>query len=343
MSKTVLIHFCGTDTTTQEMSAQFVSKVNADMHIYFNGPGASRSFIDRILTKCPGANNSYFTMADEGSTKVITVEKKWKMASSMNGISADDSEKTQKYMQYIFENLEQFGLDKADVFDEESVFVIAGHSRGAAACLPSWVGTLAPNMLPNAHLVLLDPVAGQTGNSYNIGNSWTTFATAADTNPILYSVFKAATSGTCTVTEIWAKAAKSAAVMQGLFFDKLKSYNPARKYLVPADPALEVSFKRVGLGFSHSAMVGLDARYDDYYDGDIQKPSQQVIGFLQNLFAAGENEYQFNDIDYETLLDVSNNSGDLEDRYADRWLATFENQIGEQVEFQDFVNATNDV
>ncbi|MEM8996269.1 MAG: hypothetical protein AAGF23_15890 [Acidobacteriota bacterium] len=157
------------------------------VQIYVSGPGADQSYRSKRVRNCPDANNSFYSVISSDGVKIITVEKVWKYSTQkgQGGISEKDSGKLKRYVDYIFQNPRDFGLPK-DLLKSSAVKIFSGHSRGAAACLPSWVWNVDQRFgssgLKNAHLVCLDPVSGQTGNGYWMGKNWTT--------PALYSGFR---------------------------------------------------------------------------------------------------------------------------------------------------------
>ena len=62
MKDSVFVHFCGTLTSTENMVTTMAADLNFFTQIYINGPGADKSYPNHKKKKCPGANNSYYSI-----------------------------------------------------------------------------------------------------------------------------------------------------------------------------------------------------------------------------------------------------------------------------------------
>ncbi len=313
MKGPIFVHFCGTMTTTESMVDTMADTLAYPIQIYVSGPGASRSYKNRQSFKCPGANNSYYTMFEKAGKKIITVEKRWRVTTQIakGGVSKNDSGKVRHYVDHIFESPDLFGIP-GNVLDSDEIKVFSAHSRGAAACLPAWawVDREHRRRLRNSHLVFLDPVAGQTGNGYWMGN-W-------DIRQ-LYSGFKAV--GGSTITEIWARSAESHPAMKWL---TLKDYNPARKFLYPIGKDVFGAFRRYALGFTHSSTVLARDKYDSTYRREgVPRPFVSTLRFLNHIAETGDNTFVFPDVALRAI--VRDHGNGIREFYDHRSCGRFKN------------------
>ncbi|MEM9990905.1 MAG: hemopexin repeat-containing protein [Bacteroidota bacterium] len=226
-----------------------------------------------------------------------------------SGYSSRDSEMAAKD---VLKLLKYLNYDEIEPFDK---IVITGHSRGAAVGIPSLLYAIKKANEGNSpfkdyqeivkkvfkrakqiNIVALDPVAGQTGNTYHMGD-WNTGE--------IYDYMNR-TYSNITFNEIYANAAP---MEVGI---RVSNFNPARKYLHNPPSSSNLSVNRYWLGFRHSAMVNLDEKGNEVYDkGNVEKPSLMVSDFLN---AALNNQTSFNDSSYWKSRFKDNDQG---------WYSTF--------------------
>jgi hypothetical protein len=212
---------------------------------------------------------------DDISKSTIYGLNKRYVGNSISGYSSRDSEMAAKD---VLKLLEYLNYDQIAPFEQ---IVITGHSRGAAVGIPSLLYAIKKanendgkfkdykNIVQKVfgrakqiNVVALDPVAGQTSNTYHMGGNWNTDK--------IYSYMNS--NYNITFNEVYANYAP---MEVGI---KVANFNPARKYLHQPN---NIAVNRYWLGFRHSAMVTLNERgYRVYDKANTDKASLIMSDFL---------------------------------------------------------------
>lgn len=333
----VFIYFCGTDESTKTAVNHFAEKITAPYQIFVNGIGAKLSHNAKKI-KLPGSNNSYYTICRREGKTVFTVEKQWEKTSSGKGASKTDLKKMVRYVAYVL-------AQHIKEIKPKNQLLLAGHSRGAAVCLPaflelyilekgdSWDGKKLENLLQptKIDLLALDPVAGQTGNKYpKPMKKWNTGK--------LYNELYQRYHKKLYVTEVYAKAAQ---------FTKLpgmKNFNPARKYLHHAPAEVEKQIQRYFLGYRHSSLINPSELYQcDYYESHIPHPSVSIIKYANKLLRENGNVSFSNvkDIPVQRMKRLADSKA-LNKAIQHRYYGSFKNNNGKLVKLNKFVKTLPD-
>jgi len=336
-NETLLIYFNGSGKALDHQLTQFATRLKADKQIYVNGVGSNQKdysgFNQNNIRWVDDDVIAQYAINDLGVTRPITtfgktfkndnhgggdfryvigIDREYD-GSVAGGYEDEDSK------QAVFDVL--FTLARYDLkaFDK---IIISGHSRGSAVGIASflfgvkeaWEGngdfagfqSLVQEVFGNANtinVVALDPVAGQTGNDYHMGDDWNIGQA--------YSWFKS-TFSNVEFAEVYANGAKQleADELGGLGeAGALLTFNPARKYLHDENDITN-QVHRYWLGFRHSSMVNRPEKLFGLYDhAGVDRPFDAMSDFLnaaiedQTLFTNCSNSTKtFETIDQEAWL-----------------------------------------
>jgi predicted esterase len=213
-----------------------------------------------------------------------------------------DDEDSQEAARNVFRTMQRYNLKGY------KRIVIAGHSRGAAVGLSSFLSglskalnnegafsgfnSLATDLVNNAssiNVVALDPVEGPLPNDFHMGDDWK----ATD----LYKWFKDRYSK-FTFSEIYANSAlmsgSAVEFLVSVGFGSDACFQPSPRFLHD-DPTHNVH--RYWLGFRHSAMNNRTEKLAELYDNDNKLPMLHVADYFN---AALHDQTLFQDKTYWT-------------------------------------------
>lgn len=333
---TLFLYFCGTRENTDKHLDQFMRDVKAKHQIYVSGIGSSQAIYEQLydsdltVSAVKLGNNSQKYHFENGKRSITCIEKVY--TGGDLGYNKGDAEQVVKYAFDAFK----------DIFNSHPKIknvVIAGHSRGAAVALMSFLYKLAEDSnqllsrISESKIAVfpLDPVAGQTGNAYPMGDKWTSRE--------LYDKLYAKFSSNLSICEVWARSASMFSVL-GLGPD----FHPARKLLHnPSSKSLMLS--RFLLGYAHSAMVIDDEKYNQYYSPKEDSPYDLLVRFLNEYIdlLPSLNNSKFTEVSkkYKNLFNKADKS--IRDsnamEYEKGMRTSYENQNGTRINFTDFIES----
>lgn len=326
---TLFVYFCGTNERTSKHVSQFMKDIDAKYQIFISGIGAQTStYLDEYsntivpIETVVGNNTTVFDLIHT-NREISCIEKIYKGMNTL-GYTLDDS---QKVAQYAYEKVNQI-LDKHPNVNK---VIFAGHSRGAAVGLSSFAWKLADegNAGQNKKLnscdisfFFLDPVSGQTGNSYLMGQNWN--------SPQLYDKLNARFKNSLKINEIWALASS---------FNVAMDFNPAKRFLFnPTNK--EIQLHRYTLGYTHSGMVNNSSQYADPYKSVLILSPYEMLVKLINEYVNTTIDFKSVSRQYGDQFDRLNKNSDLlkiiDVKTASR-LKSYTNSNGETVVFEEFI------
>jgi hypothetical protein len=274
---TLFVYFCGTNESTEIHRSHFMPTIDAEYHLYINGVGSAQVVHPNSKVIQIGNNSKRCNFFFQ--TKTIYCIEKIYAGNMLTGYRGDDAKKVAKY---AYDAL----IDIIGQAPQITKIIFAGHSRGASVGLSSFLYYLLDQFKTKIRgnqlitettkfCLFLDPVAGQSGNTYLLNHSimpeqWST----QDLYPKLLN-------GNLNfhITEVWAREAP---------FDqpgvKVSTFNPARRFLCRQIVGANPQLCRMLLGYRHSSMINPDEDLNNRYENN---PYDLLKSYINALIVRG--------------------------------------------------------
>ena len=341
-AETLFLYFCGTRENTDKHLDRFMPDIKAKYQIYISGIGSSQAIYEKLYddgleVKATQLGKNSRQYHFENSNRSITCIEKVYTGGDL-GYNKSDVEQVTSYAFNAFK----------DVFVSHAKIkkiIIVGHSRGAAVALMSFLYKLidldkitrkSESLVfevrnPKIAIFPLDPVAGQTGNNYPMGEDWT----SQDIYDKLHKKF----SSNLSICEVWARSASMLDLL-GIGAD----FHPARRMLHnPTVKSLMLS--RFLLGYEHSAMVSTEEKYVKHYLPNLDSPYTMFVKFLNNYIDSLStlNAKKFKEISKNYSETFNKTDKLIRDagvmNYEKGIRNIYKNYAGERINFLDFITS----
>lgn len=338
---TLFLYFCGTRENTDKHLNQFMKDIKAKHQIYISGIGSSQAIYEKLYeddldvsVKEIGKNSRKYHF--ESKNRDITCIEKVYTGGDL-GYNEIDARQVAQYAYNAFK-------DTLNARSHINKIVIAGHSRGAAVALMSFlyeaVGKFEElsSRLSSSKIAVfpLDPVAGQTGNKYPMGDKWT----SKEIYHKLYELF----SFNLSICEVWARSAS--------MFDQFgvgADFHPAKRLL--HNPSIDtLMLSRFLLGYEHSAMVSDEESYSKHYSPKLNSsPYKLFVRFLNDYIdsLSSLDASKFTEISERHRAVFDQTDKEIRDagvmNYNLGIRTVYENHSGKRINFLDFITSFDEI